>query len=173
MSVNGSWVQTPYISVNLRAKTATNYTLKIIPPDLWMRFTAASTPMKFWFTGSPKKLKTTAFINTFMKSRKDSLLFGFDDSTHKVGRQISKNWRGSVLAEIKVPWTSEISSIDKLRTILKATYYPHDFIIFDYWFLLEFYFHFNCYQFLVLQLFHETLVNVMIAMIVIVWVIPW
>jgi len=62
-----------------------------LPLDLWMHFTAASTLMKIWFTGSPERLKSTAFINTFTKSHKDSLLFGFDDCTHKVGRQISKN----------------------------------------------------------------------------------
>jgi len=91
-----------------------------------MRFTAASTLMKIWFTGSPERLKTTGFIN----SCKDGLLFGFDDSKHKAGRQISKNWCGGVLAKIKVPWTSEIFRKNRLRTILKATFYPHDFIVF-------------------------------------------
>jgi len=62
-----------------------------LPPNLWMRFTAASTIMKIWFTCSPERLKTMAFINTFTKSSKEGLLFGFDDSMHKVGRQTSKN----------------------------------------------------------------------------------
>jgi len=78
--------------------------------------------MKVWFTGGPERLKSMAYINAFTKSRKGSLMFGCDDSTHKIGRQTSKNWCGSVLAEIKVPWTGGVFNTDRLRTILKTTF---------------------------------------------------
>jgi len=71
-------------------------------------------------------------MNTYAKSRSKGLLFGFDNSNYKVGKQITKNWSGSVLAEIKVPWTSEVFSKDKIRTVLKSTFYPFDFIVFNH-----------------------------------------
>lgn len=107
-------------------------TTQRLPPSLWIRFAATSTLMKMWFTNRPHRLRITAFVNTFTKRRSDGLLFGFDDSTHKIGRQVTKNWCGSILGEIKIPWTGEVLSNDRLRTVLKSTFYPADFYVFNY-----------------------------------------
>jgi len=85
-----------------------------------------------WFTSKPLRLKATAFSNTFTKRRREGLLFGFDASNHKIGRQETRNWCGSVLAEVKIPWTSVVLSKDRLRTLLKSTFYPVDFYVFDF-----------------------------------------
>jgi len=69
------------------------------------------------------------FKNSYTKNREAGMLFGFDNSTHKAGRQVTKNWRGSVLAEIKVPWTNCDLNLDRICVILKSTFYPHDFIV--------------------------------------------
>jgi len=97
-----------------------------------MRFAAATTLMKIWFNGSPERLRQSAFVNTFTKCRQNGLLFGFDDSTYRIGKQITKNWIGSVLSEVKVPWTNEAFSKDRLNTVLKSTFYPFDFFMFNH-----------------------------------------
>jgi len=103
-----------------------------LPPKLWLRFAAASTVMKMWFNGTPVRLRSEAFCNTFTKRRMEGLLFGYDDSTYKVGKQITRNWCGSVVAEVKTPWTNMVFSKDRLRTILKSTFYPIDFYVFNH-----------------------------------------
>jgi len=103
-----------------------------LPPTLWIRFAAASTLMKMWFSNRPHRLRTAAFVNTFTKRRGDGLLFGYDDSTHKIGRQMTKNWCGGILGAIRIPWTGEVFSSDRLRTVLKSTFYPADFYVFNY-----------------------------------------
>jgi len=103
-----------------------------LPPKIWLRFAAATTLMKIWFNNAPERLRSAVFVNTYAKNRSEGLLFGFDNSNYKVGKQITKNWSGSVLAEVKVPWTSEVFSKDKLRTVLKSTFYPIDFIVFNH-----------------------------------------
>jgi len=103
-----------------------------LPPKIWLRFAAATTLMKIWFNNNPERLRLTAFVNTYTKRRRADILFGFDDSTYKVGKQLTRNCCGSVLSEVKVPWTSEMFSKDKLRTVLKSTFYPFDFIVFNH-----------------------------------------
>jgi len=102
-----------------------------LPPSLWIRFAAASTLMKMWFTNRPHRLRITAFSNTFTKRRSDGLLFGFDDSTHRIGKQVTKNWCGGILEETRIPWTGEVISNNKQRTVLKYTFYPTDFFVFN------------------------------------------
>jgi len=81
----------------------------------------------------PAILRAKVFANTYTKNCRIGLLFGFDDSDYKIGKQMTKNWCRSVLSEVEVPWTSEVLSKDRLRTILIATYfYPHDFIVFSH-----------------------------------------
>lgn len=93
--------------------------------------------MKLWITGYPANLRIKGFANTYTKNCRIGLLFGYDNSTYKIGKQMTKNWCESVLAVFKVPWTIEVLSKDRLRTILKATFYPHDFIVFKHWFNLH------------------------------------
>jgi len=123
------------VTRDYKQRTSRDYISKVtqrLPPRLWLRFAAASTIMKIWFNGAPARLKSDAFTNTFTKRRHDGLLFGFDDSTFKVGKQITKNWCGSVLSEVKTTWTNMVYSKDRLRTILKSTFYPFDFYVFNH-----------------------------------------
>jgi len=96
-----------------RAQSHNNFLTNLELCPLWLRFAAATILMKTWFNNDPERLRSTAFVNTYTKRRKDGLLFGFDDSTYKVGKQLTRNWCGSVLLEVKVPWTNEVFSKDK------------------------------------------------------------
>jgi len=44
-------------------------------PELWMKFSAASLLMKIRTEGTPPNLKKSAFPNTFLKNRREGLLF--------------------------------------------------------------------------------------------------
>jgi len=103
-----------------------------LPPKLWCQFSAATILMKVWQTGHPSSLRDSFFINTYTKSRSPGLLFGFDTSSHKVGRQLTSNWCGGVLSQINVPWTNDMLSKDRIRTLLKSVFYPDNFIVFNY-----------------------------------------
>lgn len=103
-----------------------------LPPRLWCRFACASFLMKMWYSGYPALLKLSAFSNTYTKARYPGLIYGFDSSKTKVGKQITKNWCGAVLEQIKVPWSNNLLSNDRIRLLLKSTFYPHNFIAFDF-----------------------------------------
>jgi len=103
-----------------------------LPPRLWGQFAAATVLMKMWQQNQPTELKQSIFSNTYTKTRYQGLLFGFDGSKFKIGKQTTKNWSGSVLSQIKVPWTNVQMNKDRIRTILKSTFYPYDFIVFNY-----------------------------------------
>jgi len=69
----------------------------------------------------PVGLRQEAFSNTYQKNRYQGLLFGYDSSVTKVGRQVTKNWCGSVLSEIKVPWTDrQLSKVTNLPLMKKS-----------------------------------------------------
>jgi len=72
------------------------------------------------------------FENKYTKTREQGLLFDFDNSTYKIGRQVTKNICGSVLAEVKVPWTNSDLTKDRIHLILKSTFYPHYFVVFNH-----------------------------------------
>jgi len=120
----------------------TNRTQRL-PPNLWLRFAAASLLMKIWSTGTPIRLRSMAFANSYAKNRKEGLLFGYDSSAFKVGKQETKNWSGSVLSEIKVPWTSAVYDKDRVRVLLKASFYPYNFLVFNHWHFLFY----SCFNF--------------------------
>jgi len=109
----------------------TNRTQRL-SPNLWLRFAAAKLMMKIWSTGTPLRLRNEAFANTFTKSCKEGFLFGYDSSTYKVGKQETKNWCGSILSGIKVPWTSAVYDKDRVRVLLKASFYPYNFLVFNH-----------------------------------------
>jgi len=98
-----------------RSKEWLTNRIQRLPPNLWLRFAAAKLLMKIWSIGTPPRLRNKVFANTFTKSRKEGLLFGYDISTYKVGKQETKNWCGSILSEIKVPWTSAVYDKDRVR----------------------------------------------------------
>jgi len=47
--------------------------------------------MSLWQNDDPTRLRDDAFVNTFTKVRGPELLFGFDNSKLKDGRQQTKN----------------------------------------------------------------------------------
>jgi len=61
-----------------------------------------------------------------------AFFFGYDNSKLKVGRQQTKNWWGNVLSQIKVPWSYYKQSKDRIRMVLKSTFYLFNFIAFDF-----------------------------------------
>jgi len=106
--------------------------LNRLPPKLWCRFACASFLMKMWYSGYPTLLKSSAYSNTYTKVRYPGQIFRFDSSKTKIGRQITKNWCGSVLGQIKVAWSNDPLSNDRIRMLLKSTFYPHNFIAFNF-----------------------------------------
>lgn len=100
---------------------------------LWCKFACASFLMNTWMSGSPLSLNWKVFQNTYTNDRHQGLLYGFDSTRTKIGRQITKNWCGSVLSQIKVPWTTSLLSKDRIRTIMKTTFYPYNLVPFDFW----------------------------------------
>jgi len=101
-----------------------------LPPRLWCKFADASIVMNLWQNNFPISLKDEAFLNTFKKARFPRLIFGFDSSKLKVGRQQTKNWHESVLSQLKVPWTNLTLSKDRIRVILNSTFYLYNFVTF-------------------------------------------
>jgi len=75
-----------------------------------------------WSSGYPSVLKINAFSNTNTKSRYPGPLFGFDSSKTKVGRQLTRNWSGSVLSQIRVAWTNDPILKDRIRLLLKSIF---------------------------------------------------
>jgi len=94
---------------------------KRMPPKTWMRYAACSLAIKIRLSGKPDGLQSI-FDNTFGKSRSVGRLFGYDNSSTKVGRCITKNWIGSTLGMIKQPWTESEMNSDQLRIFLKKTF---------------------------------------------------
>jgi len=94
---------------------------KRMPPKTWMRYAACSLAMKIWQHGKPDGLQSI-FENTFRKSRFMGRLYGYDSSSTKIGRCITKNWIGSTLGMIKQPWTESEMNSDQLRIFLKKTF---------------------------------------------------
>jgi len=80
----------------------------------------ASVLMKIWQSNTPKVLKEEAFTNCVTKFRSPGLLIGYDNSKLKVGTQQTKNKSGNVLSQMKVRWTNEELSKDRIRMILKS-----------------------------------------------------
>jgi len=71
-------------------------TTKRLPPRLWMKFNAASYFLKLFY-GLDHQLKASKLTNTYIKRRNSGLLFGYDTSKSKIGRQITKNWIGGII----------------------------------------------------------------------------
>jgi len=99
---------------------------------IWCKFACASSLMNIWMSVYPSTLKVMAFQNTYTNERHTGLIYGFDSSNTKIGKQITKNWCGAVLSQIKVLWTTSLLNKDRIRKLLKTTFYPHNLIPFDF-----------------------------------------
>jgi len=59
--------------------------------------------MKIWMSNKPTTLRESIFENTFMKKRLLGILFGFNTSTCKFGKQMTKIWCGVILSKFVLP----------------------------------------------------------------------
>lgn len=103
-----------------------------LTPRIWCKFACASALMNIWMSGNPTTLRDTAFQNTYTNERHVGLIYGFDASNTRIGKQITKNWCGAILSQIKVPWSTSLLNKDRIRTLLKTTFYPYNLIPFDF-----------------------------------------
>jgi len=71
-----------------------------LPPSLWWKFSTAYLLIKAWQTGLPQGIHSDAFKNCYTKGRALGWQFG---SKIRVG--ITRNWSGSVLLDVRNPWT--------------------------------------------------------------------
>jgi len=99
-----------------------NQITKRMPPKTWMRYAMCSLAIKVWLHGKPDGLRQTMFTNTFRKNRHVGRLFGYDSSTTKLGRCLTKNWIGSSFGMIQEAWTDRDLNNDQIRILLKKTF---------------------------------------------------
>jgi len=65
--------------------------------------------------------------NFYTSTRKPGFMYAYDGSTLRIGKQATKNWIGSVLSDLKVPWSDHNLSKDSIRVLLKKCFYiPSD-----------------------------------------------
>jgi len=93
-----------------------------LPPDKWSKFVLASLYMNMYATNQPKTLLQAMSLNTFTQGRKPGLLYSFDRSQTRVGRQSSRNWLGLALSSISAPWTDRLLTKDTIRIMLKRAF---------------------------------------------------
>jgi len=99
-----------------------------LPPRQWCHFTACSFFMNLRRTGNPSMLLNDISLNTYEKGRQPGKLFGFDGSSSRLGKIMTRNWIGSSLEKISGPWTQLVLSKDMIRTLLKKSLYPPTFL---------------------------------------------
>jgi len=93
-----------------------------LQPRMWGKFATASLAIKIRQAQKPQRVYEEIFKNTYSKARKHGLLFGYDNSKTRISRQMTKNWVGQALGEIKYPWTDSTLSNDQIRRLLKKTF---------------------------------------------------
>jgi len=105
------------------SRSVIDQTTNRLPPKRWAKFTAGSFAIKVYYNNKPNNLRKSIFANTYTKNRSPGTLFGYDSSRSKAGRQITCNWIGQVLSNIKEDWTNSVRSNDAIRVLLKKTFY--------------------------------------------------
>jgi len=98
-----------------------------LPPKLWCHYTACSFFMNLRRTGQPRSLLENMSANLYEKGRQPNRLFGYDSSSSRLGRIMTKNWIGQSLDKISEPWTHISMSKDMIRTCVKKCIYPPTF----------------------------------------------
>jgi len=112
-----------------------------LQPRVWGKFAATLLAIKIWQTQMPHRVYEEIFKNTYTIARKPGLLFGYDNSKSRSGRQITKNWLGQALGQIKYPWTDSTLSNDQIRRLLKKTFkWKFHLLKLDLIVLISFYF---------------------------------
>jgi len=93
-----------------------------LPPDKWGKFAMASMFLNMHNANEPKKLLSKVSTNIYSRTRRQGLLFAFDASRTRIGRQSTRNWIGQTLCDIKIPWCNTLLSKNSIRLLLKKTY---------------------------------------------------
>jgi len=97
-----------------------------LPSRQWCHFTACSFFMNLRRTGSPGKFLEDISTNIYEKGKQLGKLFGYDGSSSRLGRTMTRNWIG--LSQEKInPYTHKVLSKDMIRTLLKKSLYPSTF----------------------------------------------
>jgi len=107
-----------------------------LSPRIWCKYACTSSLMNIWMTCFSSSLKETAFQNTSTSERHHGLIYGFDISFSKIGRQITKNWCGGLLSQIKGRWTISLLNKDRIRTLSKAMFYNLEHFNFCFFYML-------------------------------------
>jgi len=95
---------------------------KRLPPDKWSKFVLASLFMNMFATNQPSSLLQKISLNTFTQGRKPGLLYSYDRSLTRIGRQSTRNWLGQALGAISAPWTDRLLTKDTIRIMLKRAF---------------------------------------------------
>jgi len=93
-----------------------------LPPDKWGKFAMASMYLNMFNAKEPENLLTSVSSNIYSRTRRQGLLFAYDASKTRIGRQSTRNWIGQTLCDIKIPWCNQSLSKDSIRLLLKKTY---------------------------------------------------
>jgi len=95
---------------------------KRLPPDKWSKFALASIFMNMYAVKQPRLLLQRSSLNTFTQGRKPGILYSYDRSLTRVGRQSTRNWLGQALSVISSPWTDRLLTKDTIRVMLKKAF---------------------------------------------------
>jgi len=95
---------------------------KRFPPDKWSKFVLASLFMNMYAANQPSTLLQAMSLNTFTQGRRPGLVYSFDRSQTRIGRQSSRNWLGQALSAISAPWTDRLLTKDTIRIMLKKSF---------------------------------------------------
>jgi len=93
-----------------------------LPPNSWSKLALCSRIMKIWYTNTPAPLYESIFKNSFTETRKQGRLFSYDSSKTRIGKNLTRNIIGPIMAEIQVPWTNADLNRDQIRILLKKAF---------------------------------------------------
>jgi len=78
---------------------------KCLPHDKWSRFQMASLFLNMYNKNEPSLHLENIKKNFYSKRRKPGLMYSYNFSKAKIGKQSSRNWIGTTLCGICAPWS--------------------------------------------------------------------
>jgi len=99
---------------------------KRLPPKLWSNYNATSTIIKLMRNKHPSTLYTTIMSHVYQNRRHHNPVI-MDSSKNRIGQKAISNWIGHPLQQVKEPWHELNLSDDRIRTMLKKTFYPQNY----------------------------------------------
>jgi len=97
--------------------------IKRLPSDKWAKFAIASFFLNSHHRNEPTTLLRNMSRNLYNRRRRQVFLYSYDSSKSKFGKQLSRNWIGNAICDIKHPWSEKTLSKDSVRLLLKKTFY--------------------------------------------------